>query len=300
MPELQRTNVDMLKLGYGVITTNPLNPLEFMRFSSENHYEVQDRTGLVRGDIFVCRRVYDTDNSFVDVIIYPIEGNPKWRIYRAEGDTLSELVRTIQIPNRVGRQAVILEHNADQTSIFEDMQESVGEIARTLTKLSTTVAKNLRPHLAVPAGSVQVDENGNAVLDINGMVFPIPPEEKYPQYIQWDPMLESVAKNIDANLDNILVMSGLTRILISPDKVTGQVSGAALKRMFVPFVAKLDHYAQINNKAIEEIILLLNMNRAIQGLEAFAIDPRDIEVEWKYQEIFTDELETPDENGETE
>ena len=113
-------------------------------------------------------------------------------------------------------------------------------------------------------------------------------------------MLESVAKNIDANLDNILVMSGLTRILISPDKVTGQVSGAALKRMFVPFVAKLDHYAQINNKAIEEIILLLNMNRAIQGLEAFAIDPRDIEVEWKYQEIFTDELETPDENGETE
>ena len=302
LPELQRTNVDMLKLGYGVIATDPLNPLRFIRWPSVNHYEVHDRTGAVVGDILVRERNYDTENQLLDVILYPVNGPARWRIYRHRGDTIEDLVRSVTIPNRVGRQCIIMEHNADQTSLFDDIQESVGEVARTLTRLSTSISKNLRPHLAVPAGSVAVDEQGKAVIDVKGMVFPIPPEEKYPAYIQWDNKLEAVQGNVDMNIDNILVMVGLSRILVSPDKVIGQVSGTALRRMFVPFVAKLDHYAQINNTAIEQLISLYNTNRANMGMETFAINASDIQITWAYNEIFMDEdtlEEQEDENTET-
>ena len=95
--------------------------------------------------------------------------------------------------------------------------------------------------------------------------------------------------DVTHNEENILNMSGLSIALFKQEGLSVP-SGTALRRMFVPFVAKLNHLTQINNLAIENTLNIWNVNRGTMGEETFSYEVSDIEVLWHFQEIFRDEL----------
>ena len=289
-PMLQRANVDMLKFGEGIITTHPQDPLQFIRIEPDYHYTVVNELGEVQGDIIVVVR---EDQELIDVIKYRVTGESTWTIHKYAPGVVGEHVRSVPIPGRRGRQVVELNLNADKTSLFEDIRDAVGEISRTLGSLSHTIERNAKPHLFGPSNAVQEDERGNVVLDVNGQYFGLNADDVTPGYLQWDSGVEAINWEYDTLKDTIFEMTGLSKAMFTPESIGGDISGIALKRMYMPFVAKLNHFKEINNHIIEEILFIYNMNRAVSGLEIFSFEMKDINVEWTFEEIFNDEPNEP-------
>ena len=306
---LQKVNVDVLRFGLGIVATHPNDPLVFQRFEPDAHYEVADSLGNLLGDIVIRVRgagvggganpgvgagayplgVLSFRNAVVDIYKYPIDGGPTWEVFRFDGNSLGERLHSQDLPERTGRQVVPIAFTIDSTSLFDDMKGSMGEISRAATALSKTIRRNSNPHLYGP-NTMLVTESGDSVaLDSDGMFLPLQQGDESPGYLQWDSSLESVTQDISMHIDNALFMSGLTSSLFSSSLTGGVVTGVALRRLLLPFVARLDSLANHNREAILNLLELHNNNRMTQGDEVFSWERRDITVDWKYEEVFRDD-----------
>ena len=67
------------------------------------------------------------------------------------------------------------------------------------------------------------------------------------------------------------------------------MSGIALRRIMLPFVARLTHLSNVNRKALRSMVGVYNANRAALGLEVFSVEPSAIDIDWKWRELFQDD-----------
>ena len=289
---LQESNRCMLAYGEGIIASHPMNPLEFVYFEPDLHYEVVDENGVIVGDILIRdRRTSVTENGEVDVITYMIDGKNKWQVFSAPATgNLGELKRTVPMPKRMGRQVVSLTANAAKRSIFDDMKPFIGEMSRVITTLSRTILRNGRPHLVVPENTLKVNDNGTVEVDVEGMVLFVQSGDNDPMYLQWDPNIEAVQWQFENSEKSMMAMAALSPLLFDPEMSIGSTTGTALKRLMIPFYARLQHLSRVNETAIEEMLQMNNLNRSVNGEEVFSFEPRDIEVVWGYDELFADEV----------
>lgn len=285
---LQQANVNMLSLGEGVIVSDPVDPTRLLSWPPDWHYVVEDTRGIILGDILIRVRGDVMDNAEIDVIQYPVAGEPTWRQYKYRPGYIESFVRTQEIPNRTGRQVVTINLNAEGTGVIREMSSPVGGMSRMLTALSKTIERNSRPHLYGPDGAVTLDENGNAVINTEGMYLPMQQGDHAPGYLTWDNQGLATQWDYEVLENGALAMAGLTPMLFNPSTPSGEMSGTALKRLMMPFVARLNHLARLNETAIEELVVLWNANRGSVGEEVFSFDVRDIRVEWSYDDLFED------------
>ena len=299
--QLAYANTDMLAFGAGIIVSAPDDPMQFLRYPPDQHYEVRDNgSGALLGDIvYNLRGVVGDDNAQIDIVEYPIAGNPVKRTHRFKAGIVSELVRTVKLPPRTGRQVIVLDFDADRTSIFDDMKHSVGEISRALTAHATTIFRNARPHLFGPEGAVTINAEGAAELNIQGMYFPLSEGDVEPGYLQWDTKSDAVRLDIELQLDTALNMASLNKLLFDP-QTTGNLSGVALRRLLLPFVAKLNTLKEINDMAILDVLATFNQNIRDNGGELFAYNLRDVEITYHFEEVFSDEVVVDENAGDGE
>ena len=59
--------------------------------------------------------------------------------------------------------------------MFEDMEDSIAEMSRTLSRLGFSIRRNLRPHLYAPAGSILTEDGSNVRINEKGMISPLTP-----------------------------------------------------------------------------------------------------------------------------
>ena len=310
--QLFDANIDMTRFGQGVITSHPNDPLVPVCFTPDNHFEVCNTLGEVTADVFTIilgeapsnekrHNNIKFENRHLHKIVYDyIDGTSKKYIYGYKAGVVGELLNTINLPARAGRQFAEVFSNRGRESLYPDIAPMIGEIGRTMTSMSTSIKRNLRPHLYGPDGSVIVDENGRATIDVKGMFFPLSEGDIPPGYIQWDSKLEAVEYNIATNLEFALNMVGLNTMLFTPGAATGALSGVALQRLFIPFVAKINHYKEANHRAVIDILRMLAANNAAMGSELFVFNDDDVEITWHFEDIFQDESEVTNEPDDQE
>ena len=298
-PVLQRSNVDMLKYGLGVIASHHLDPFMFVEYDRDAHYEVVDERGMVIADILVdiTGDINDLER-LVNVVTYQLDGENSWKQYRFQAGSVGEQLREIELSPRAGRQVALLEHNAQTTSIFDDLKDPIAQLTRIQTAVARLVKRNASPHLYGPSGMLSIDEQGRANLDRDGMFLPVEEGDEAPGYLQWDSKMEAATWQYDSLQMLVYAFSGLSPLLFDPKIQTGVLSGEALRRTALPFLARLNHYARINESAIEMLLAIWNANRAVNGVEVFDFSLADIEVEWAYDRIFEDD-ESEDSSSES-
>jgi len=298
-PPLQRANVHMLTYGLGVLASHPQNPMLFIPFERDKHYEVVDEQGLIVADILISIDGEPTETErILNVYVYEIDGPSTWKQYNWQHGAVGQFLREIPIPPRTGRQVALMDHNQDRTSIFTDLIPLVGQQVRIATGVGRTVKRNSAPHLFGPDGMLTTDAGGRIEIESEGMFLPIQEDDPKPEYLQWDSKVEASQWLFDTSQLMIFAMSGLSPLLFDPSIQTGILSGEALRRAMLPFVARLNHYARINEETIETVLNIWNANRGSNGLEVFSFDPSDIVVEWAYNDIFSEQEDEDNEQPE--
>ena len=304
LPEMQAALIDMVRFGQGIVATHPRNPEYFVRFERDQHIEVENVRGEIEGDVFWrvrhTGRAGDDEASItklVDVYKYPISGPAVWEVYNFTGAAatggLGALRLRENLPPRAGRQALIFEGNRETTSMFEDMEDSIAEMSRTLSRVGFSIRRNLRPHLYAPAGSILTEDGSNVRINEKGMIFPIDSGDITPGYLQWDSRSETVNYYYNTLRSLLFNMAGLSELLFDPQLFTGALSGEALRRLMIPFYSRLRNYETVLNTVIEDAVMVWNQNRQANGQEVFDINRQDIRVTWPFDALFTDAEVTP-------
>lgn len=300
-PQLQAANVDMIRYGLGVIASKPNNPMEFMRFERDHHFVVENMRGEITADVLYKVRNVDLPEEekaaferLVDVYKYETNGNAVWEIYNWTKGGLGRRLETIQLPPRQGRQVITFGANSDTTSLFEDIEGPIAEMSRTLSRVGGSIKRNLRPHLAVPAGAIITEDGRNIAINEKGMVFPLEAGDPSPEYLQWDNNLEATSWYVNNLRSTMFNMVGLSDLLFDASLFPGELSGEALRRLLMAFWSKLNHFKAINNTAIEQILDVWNNNRQVNGGEVFDIGT--IDIMWRWEELFMSVLETDQDN----
>ena len=295
-PELQSANIDMLRFGLGVIASHPMYPEMFMAYERDMHYEVVNAMGEVTHDILVDVTGEVTDeNRMINVVVYGVDGMATWRQFAYDAGNVGPLQNTFEIPQRAEtRQVILLEPNRACTSIFEDIKDPTAQVGRIATNTARVLKRNANPHLYGPDTMLMKDEKGKVQINSDGMFLPVQQGDVPPGYLQWDSKTDAAKWQHDVCMNAIFAMSGLSPVLFDPGIQTGTLTGVALRRSMLPFVSRLDHYARINDRAIEKILMVWNMNRQVGGNEVFSLNPADIEVEWTYEQVFQDATDGSD------
>ena len=290
-------NIDLLRFGVGCVAASPFDPLQLCVYEPDSWFIVRDMEENVVADILAYTMNPGVfGNQRFARIVYAYEGTRtrvNYQVFKSNHDGVGELILSQSYPDRTGRQVLPFFNGYAQpdqgTSMYEDMKPSVGEIVALLSRLSNTLKRNLRPHLYGPDNMLHRDESGKASLDIKGMFLPLQDGDQIPGYLQWDSKIEAIDKDYNYHLDSVFFMTGLSRTLFEPGFGSGTISGSSLQRFLIPFVAKLNTMREANRLEIIELLMLLNRNRATQGLEVVSLDPMNIEIEWPYESLFMDE-----------
>ena len=305
-PNLQQANLDMIRYGQGLVASHPMDPLQFMTVERDQHYEVVNELGQVTADIIVEETDRATPSNTdvaldlerdLNVYVYWVSGESEWRRYRFGSGTVGPLIGTVEIPQRgEGRQVVPLASNPDLRSPYDDIKQPIAQIARIATATAKTLRRNSSPHLYGPDSMLARDTNGAAEISTEGMFLPVQQGDVPPGYLTWESKVEAQSWSHDVCMNAIFAITGLSPVLFDPGIQTGTLTGVALRRTMLPFVTKLDHYARVNERAIQKLIALWNANRGAAGQEVFAFLDRDIDVEWGYEEVFEETTDTAESN----
>ena len=295
---LEFANTDMLRFGMGIIASDPDNPLSFVRFEPDSWYEVIDGRGEHLGDICIRRRPRSfNEDGRVDVYRYPIDDSPSWQIYQLEGDTIGNLLETMAIPSRLGRQVRTLTMTIDNTSIFDNMKPSVASMSKDVARLDRTLERNSNPHLFGPEGMLPRNTDGSYQINPEGMFFPLEEDDQVPGYAQWKSDIEALEWDFNNHERTALVQAGLSPLLFDPAQETNALSGVSLRRTLMPTWARLLRIKESNDSLIRQMILLWNANRRFVGLEVFDIEAAQIRIDWPFMVLFEDITDGSNDDG---
>ena len=287
---LQQANVLMISEGECVIATHPMNPLQFVRYPTDSHYEVVDAMGRVTHDLLIDIRQRGTTRT-VDIVCYAVEGRGSfWRQYEYNAGAVGGRIDTFTLPPRAGRQVVSLRNNSETTSLYDDLKSLIGVMARTATGVARREKRNSNPHLAGPEGMLKDDGSGNKVIDSRGMFLPLEQGDPQPSYLYLDTPEQSARWLFKTSEQSMFNLAALPAFLFDPDMKLGNITGRGLERSLLPFRTRVSHYARTNEQALLALFRVWNNNRAVANAEVFQYDDRDVEVEWRYSEIFEDAM----------
>lgn len=294
--------VDLLALGEAVLVSHPNNPTQLMRINPSHWYEVRKpETGELIGDVwYAIRGSFVADDQYVDLYEYRLDGTATRRIHKYDAGNLGpQYGEVIPLPAREGRQVVPIPRDNGifpgvSRSLFDDMKVSIAELSRTATGVALTLKNNLRPHLVGPDGILKTID-GKSVVDNEGMFLPMQEGDPVPFYLQWDSDMSAVEWTYDTHLENALTHAGLHMILFDPQQL-GEVSGRALRRLLLPFLAKLNSIKETLTLSLEDVLSVITLNNYAQGGEFFAWEKEDINIEWRFEQIFDDIMDENEED----
>ena len=235
--ELAIANSGMIAYGHSVLASHPYSPYIFNAFDPDQHFEIQNLQGDVTADILVRVRG-ETGFQVLDVYHYPVAGGAEWKIYDYSGSTIGAQVGAVEIPDRKGRQVVILD--SGEGSVFDSMKKSVGELSRTLEYLGVSVKNNSRPHLYGSENLLTESADGESILNRRGSFLPVSDEDIAPGYLTYEGPIDLSKFTYEVNERNALAFAGLNSLLFNSDQRSGNLSGRAMRRLLLPFAVKLD------------------------------------------------------------
>jgi len=299
--QLTEANVDAIRYGYGVLVSHPQDPRLPWSVSPTDHFEVHDNLGEVTGDAVLRKR-----GDLLDVYWYPVDGQAERRIHKLDGIAIGELLKTEVLDPRAGRQAVFFTVTPAMESWYDDISDSIIALTKAVNRLGRAVARNMDPHMYGPAnptgagGTVFAGLQGVPIYDQAGepirgplsgkgsKYIGVPDGQQAPGFLQWDPKIQAYESIVEAYENDIYRSTGLSRMLFDPEMSSGNVTGVALRRLMMPFVARVMHLRTRNTRAFRSLLQMLVRNNRAAGGELFEWTVRELSIDYRFDDIFQD------------
>ena len=247
---------------------------------------------------FPVRAAYDQNEGDVDVVAYPFAVEMPFvpdririmilsptlfidRIHQMDGLTIGNLVTENEtvLPGLSPVTPVRLSHGFYGTSMFVDLNDYVNELFRRESRISEALDRHVNPHLAVPEGALDVDDNDNVYIDSNGMIIPVPDDAENPQYITWDPSFSAQESAIERAESRILRSAAIAPVLVHKQDQLHIPSGAALRRLSVATVNRIRLIREKLSEGVKDVIVA-QAALFSQASEVISIDRAGIRIQW--------------------
>ena len=320
-------NIDLQRFGVSVVTTDE-DQQYFRVISPDRWFPVHDDAGRLIGDI-TTEHVYgarDTAGTLAgdtllvspNVVQCQINdyGDSTRRIVRFAYDTknLGEVLSetTVEIAEGVRQVAIIyngyVEREQFGTSIFDDMREVVKSIIQSAGALSGTIFYNSKPWMYGPPlktmggrtlTNVPFERSKDAIIkNLQQQYIAVDGEqgERDPGFLQYEPNVDAQRFEHERNMTALYTLTGLSPILFESGANRNVISGAAMRRLLIPFLSKLERMRRSNDELLLDMVTLWNAARAIIGGEVYSFSPARFNVSWGYERLFSDDVEPEPEN----
>ena len=217
----------------------------------------------------------------INVTVYGVETGVTTR-YKFDGKRIGEAVEESE--EFVGTPAVVPVVEGEGfygESDFADAEEYVAELHRRESAVSKSLDRHTDPHLAVPEGVLKTDSQGRFIVNMEGMIIPVPEGSEMPQYIQWDARYEAQGLAMERAHERVLQFSAVAPVLVDLGRRTRTVaSGAALRRLAIPTVNRIRTLRGLLNPALRQVIAGQAALVGVTGGEVVAVDPEAISIQW--------------------
>ena len=303
---LWAANVDAQRFGVAVITTDETQ--RYLRvIEPDNWFPIVSDSGRLVGDATSVMLTGTHSNSYevdrpnvVEVSVNDYRSNRRTVVrYEFDNHMLGNVLESAEYDIAPGVRQVALLYNGYSTqmdrglSAFDDIKPVVRSMIESATGLSGSLVKNCLPYIVGPTLSLlrQHDAPQDADLMSSLRYFGIAgdkPAADQIKYLTFDIAAEGFKFERERNMADLYTLSSLSPILFEVNAHRGDVSGAALKRLLIPFLSRLERIRRSNDEVWAQIITLLNAGRSVTGGEVFDWDPADLEIEWGYKAIFDD------------
>ena len=247
---------------------------------------------------FPIREAFDQNMGDTDVVAYPFAVETPYvpdririqviqpglitdRFHQMDGLTIGNLLleTETEMPDMQVITPVRLSEGFYGTSMFVDLADYVYELFRRESAVSSALDRHVNPHLAIPESAVQVDENGNITIDLNGMVIPVPDDAELPQYITWDPSFRAQNDAIERAESRILESAAIAPVLVHKQDQLHIPSGAALRRLSVATVNRIRIIRESLTEAMKDVIVAQATLYSASS-EAITMDRDGIVIQW--------------------
>ena len=279
----ERVVEDMIIYGVGCFLNR--NAFQPQVIDPRYWYPVRDPSDESVGDTDIVAYTYRAApfGTADHVVVMVFEnGTLTRRIHTLDGLTIGGVTETIE--ELAGIPAVVpvrLGPGFYGTSDFLDAEEYVNDLHRRESKVSEALDRQANPHLAMPEAAMSVNSQGQAVVDIDGMVIPVPENQQTPpKYVVWNAAFDAQHAAIKRDEDRILKFSKISPILVDPEVKLGAISGTALRRMALPTVQKIKNIRQSLTEGLKDTIIAQFDLLARTGGEVFPIERDAISITW--------------------
>ena len=147
------------------------------------------------------------------------------------------------------------------------------EINNRLSQISDILDKHANPAMAVPAGLLSEDEDGNATFRVaTDKVFEIMGKEDVtPQYITWNGNLNEAFMELDRLVDLFLMSAEVPAIVLGKDTGTSGTGSLAIKWQMNSLLAKINRKRQYYNKGIKQVLYIAQKLEEVVGIADYKI-----------------------------
>lgn len=192
----------------------------------------------------------------------------KWHITKQVGRALEEFTG-INMPLIVHAPNIATDGWEGQDDLSEH-KSLFDEINNRLTQIAAILDKHSDPAMAIPAGLLDTDENGNPIFNVGReKVFEmLNKEDTVPQYITWNGQLQEAYSELDRLIDNLLMTAEIPAVALGKgDSGTSGATGLAIKFRMSPLLSKINRKRQYYDKALKQVYMIAQQLEKVANSE---------------------------------
>ena len=144
---------------------------------------------------------------------------------------------------------------SEHRALFDEINHRISQIANILDK-------HADPAIAVPAGTMGEDEEGNPIFRVGvDKVFELlGKDDLAPQYITWDGQLQSAFSELEKLIDILLINAEIPSVALGQgDSGTSGSSGLSIKWRMNSLLAKINRKRQYYDKGLKQILYVAQL-----------------------------------------
>ncbi|MEH7521696.1 phage portal protein [Bacillus sp. JJ1503] len=194
----------------------------------------------------------------------------EWKIYAELVDARNALETGVPFPLVIHVPNYATD---DEWEGIDDLTEHTGifdEINNRLSKIAEILDKHSDPAMAVPAGTLGEDENGQPIFHAGrDKIFEVMDKnEIMPQYITWNGQLDAAFKELERLVDLLLMNAEIPAVALGRDNSgTSGSSGVSIKWRMNSLLAKINRKRQYYEKGLKHVLLIAQILEHAQSDE---------------------------------
>ncbi|WP_102271297.1 phage portal protein [Cytobacillus massiliigabonensis] len=194
----------------------------------------------------------------------------QWKIYAEITDERREVLTGVPFPLVVHVPNYATDDHWEGIDDLTEHTAIFDEINNRLSKIAEILDKHSDPAMAVPAGTLGEDENGQPIFHAGrDKIFEVMDKsEVIPQYITWNGQLDAAFKELEKLVDLLLMNAEIPAVALGKDNSgTSGASGLSVKWRMNSLLAKINRKRQYYDKGLKRVLLIAQLLEHAQSDE---------------------------------